>query len=147
MLDRRDLQRWPFVFVALAGGVAILFLPDLLLGAPQPAGGSSAVLARTTAAVAAIAWATIFGLAAFRRADEFNRERSKFAWYWGSLIGLAVATPIAVFTAVGGARWLSGAAPADPRLIHAFAFGVVLALAAQVLGSAAVSFWWRMTRR
>jgi cell division protein FtsW (lipid II flippase) len=147
MLERRELQRWTFVFVSVAGGVAILFLPDLLLSGLPQAGDRSAVLARTTATVAAIAWAVFFAMAAFRRADEFNRERSKFAWYWGSLIGLAVATPIAAFVAVGGSRWLNGAAPADPQLVHAFALGVVLSLAAQVLGSAAVSLWWRMTRR
>jgi hypothetical protein len=147
MLERRDLQRWTFVLVALAGAVAILFLPDLLLSGGQPAGGRSAVLARTTATVAAIAWAVFFGGAAFRRADEFNRERSKFAWYWGSLIGLAVATPVAAFVAVGRSGWLSSGAPADPQLVHAFALGVILPLAAQVLGSAAVSLWWRVTRR
>lgn len=147
MIERRDLQRWTCVIVALAGAVAILFLPDLLLSGQRAAGDRSEVLARTTAVVAALAWATFFGMAAFRGDDEFNRERSKFAWYWGSLIGLAVATPIASFIAVGGYRWLSGAAAADPQLLHAFALGFVLALAAQVLGSAAVSLWWRVTRR
>lgn len=147
MLERKDLQRWAFALVALAGAVAILFAPDLLRGHLEPAGGDAAVLARTTAVVAAIAWAAFFGSAAYRRSDEFNRERSKFSWYWGSLIGLGVATPFAAFVVVGGARWLIPAASASPLSIRAFALGVTLPLAAQALGSAAVSIWWRATRR
>ena len=147
MVESRSLQRWILALVAVAGGVGILFLPDLLFGGAHPGRDSAVVLAKSVSALAAVAWAAVFALAAFRRADEFNQERSKFAWYWGSLFGLAAATPLAAFIGAGGTRWLNPAAATDPQIAHAFALGVLLPLAAQVVGFAAVSLWWRATRR
>jgi hypothetical protein len=147
MMDRRNLKSWIFAFVAVAGALPILFLPNLLLAGPQPLGDQPVVFVKTVCTVAAIAWAAVFAVIGFRRAEEFSQERSKFAWYWGSMVGLVAGTPLLVFVGLGGLHWPSRPGSADTQLGHAFALGAGLVLFAQVLGFAVVSIWWRATRR
>ncbi|HEY8005160.1 MAG TPA: hypothetical protein VIE16_13075 [Phenylobacterium sp.] len=147
MFERRTLQSWAFTAAALGGALLILFLPELVGQAPRPAGEATNVIANTACAAAAIAWACAFAIASFRKADEFVQQRSKFAWYWGSLIGIAAATPAFVFVGLGGLRLFDPAAPVGAGVARAFMLGLTLPLAAQVLGFFAVTLWWRATKR
>ncbi|MGH9591694.1 MAG: hypothetical protein ACRD5L_01290 [Bryobacteraceae bacterium] len=146
MLERRSLQTWIFTAVAIAGSLPILFLPDLLPSGYRLRGESSVVVANTVCTILAILWAAIFATIAFRRAEEFVQERGKFAWYWGSFIGLAVVMPLAVFMVVGGFAWFGSAVAANPQFDRGFAVGAGLVLAAEMIGFAAVSLWWKATR-
>ncbi|HXA38748.1 MAG TPA: hypothetical protein VNW53_07105 [Phenylobacterium sp.] len=147
MLDRRTLQSWAFVAVAVGGAIPILFLPNLLASGPHAPGDAETVLSNTACTVLALAWACVFAVLGFRRADEFVQQRSKFAWYWGSLIGIVVAAPLFVFVGLGGLRLLDPAASVGRDLARAFMLGVTLPLAAQVLGFAGVTLWWKATKR
>jgi hypothetical protein len=148
MPDRRTLSRWGLVAAGFLGAAAIIEAPLLVAphqhGAPAPAW----TVAFTLAAAFAIAWAMVFATLAFRRLDEFQRAASKFAWYWGGTIGIAVSLPIYVFVYLGGLHWL------DPAHFHlgaelAFAFrlGYGLAILSLLLGFLVGLGVWRITRQ
>ena len=143
MFERRTLQSWAYRAVAVVGALPILFLPRIIFHGTPPGGGAVATAVTIASLAAGLAWASWFAIASFRRADEFVRERSKFAWYWGSLIGIVVAVLIFGLIALGGLPWVVSGRDA----IHGFKLGMLLPIAAQLLGFFAMSAWWRATKR
>jgi hypothetical protein len=143
MVDRRSLQSWTYAAVAVAGSVPILFLPNLMYRPTPPAGDAGYTAVKVACMAVGLAWAAWFAIAAFRRAEEFVQERSKFAWYWGSLMGLVIAVPVFGLIAMGGAPWIASGHDAT----RAFKIGLALPLAAQMMGAVVMSAWWRATRR
>ncbi|HWE98869.1 MAG TPA: hypothetical protein VG248_03645 [Caulobacteraceae bacterium] len=149
LTERRPLMRWVYVVVAVVGATAIVaaphfFAPRRHASPPEPAW----IVTLTIATALAIAWATAFSVLAFRRLDEFQQAASKFAWYWGSTIGMGVSLPIYVFVLLGGLHWL------DPARFHlgadlavAFRLGYGLAVASAGIGFLAALTFWRLTRR
>jgi len=147
MPERKSLQRWSYAVVGVAGGVALVSLPQLLFPGPRAVDDATFTIARMASVAVALAWAGGFGLMAFRRADEFNRERSKFAWYWGSCLGIAVSVLAVALVRLFGLPQLAGLPAGGRAAFSAFAAGVVLTILAQVLGSGLVGLWWRATKR
>ena len=149
MVDRRTLQSCVFALVGVAGAIPILFLPKLLFGlGPHPDNDPPFVLVSTACMTAGVAWGLYFSIKGFRRGDEFIQARSKFAWYWGSMIGICAMAPIFCFSMFGGLQWFI------PSLSHmgreawlTYAFGLMTPLIAQMLGFGAVTLWWRVTRQ
>jgi hypothetical protein len=146
MVDRKSLQRWSYALVGIGGGIAFVCLPQLLFPAARPIGDPAFAAARLASVVLGIAWAGYFALQGFRRADEYNRERSKFAWYWGSLIGIVPCVPIVALAHLIGLSPVVAAASSDHGQFRAFAAGVTLPILAQLLGFGLVSLWWRIRR-
>ena len=143
MLDRRAIQSGALAVVGVVGAVPILFLPQMIFHGGSPA-VDDGFLALSVACVAAgLAWASWFAIASFRWAEEFVQERSKFAWYWGSLIGLLIAVPVFVLIAMGGLPWIA----AGREATQAFKLGMVLPIGAQLAGFIVMSIWWRATKR
>jgi hypothetical protein len=145
MVERRTIRRWGYAAVALLGAAAIMLLPELLGRASHtPAGGVAPdELPRI---VVGITWAIIFGLLSFLSSDEYVRERSKFAWYWGSFFGLAVSAPVLAFVGMGGLRGFGGLVATDPAVLRAMATGFAMPLAAQMIGFIVVRIWWKATK-
>jgi hypothetical protein len=147
MPDRRTLQRWSYAVVGVAGGIALVSLPPLLFPAPRPVGDTAFMLLRMASVAMALAWSGGFGLMAFLKADEFNRERAKFAWYWGSCLGIAASVLVVALVRLFGLPQLAGLALGGHDNFRVFAAGVGLPILAQVLASALVSLWWKVTKR
>ncbi|MFL5296993.1 MAG: hypothetical protein ACJ798_11490 [Phenylobacterium sp.] len=145
MFDRHNIRLWGFSGVALAGAIPLWIAPVLLIGR-VPAGGTRIIFA-TVCCLLAVAWAMVFAALGFRRADEYFRERSKVAWYWGGLLGIGATAPVYVFIAMGGLHWLDPTRPAGPELFRAFVMGYSLPIIAQLLGFTAVYVWWKAARR
>jgi hypothetical protein len=139
MIDRRSLKSLSYACAGVSGGIALLYIPRLL---PQ-IDGQGASLAEVGSVVLALAWTLYFALAGFRSAEEFARERSKFAWYWGSLIGIVTAVPVMALVALGGLPWLI----AGRSEAHALGLGMMVMLGAQLIGFVVMSAWWRATKR
>jgi hypothetical protein len=146
MFKQRTVQSWAFAATAVLGAILILFLPELTGAKSARPGDRESVLITTACTAAGIAWACTFAIASYRKADEFSQQRSKFAWYWGSMIGIAAATPAIVFIGLNGLHLLDPAAVAGPAMVRAFKMGLFLPLGAQVAGAIAVTIWWRATR-
>src|ERR1700722_5816649 len=104
MMSERTLRSWGYLTAAVVGGSAIWIGPALLLAHPGALGlaNEARLFLRVLAASLAMAWAVAFAALAYRAQDEFTREASKFAWYWGGAIGVGVSAPIYVFIALGG---------------------------------------------
>jgi hypothetical protein len=145
MIDRFNLRVWRYTALAVAGAVPLWIAPMLLLNRFAP--GGTRIVAATVCCIAFVAWGFVFASLGFRRADEFMRERSKAAWYWGGLLGIAATAPVYVFIAMGGLHWLNPASPVGPDLFRAFVMGYSLPIVAQLLGYFAVYAWWKATRR
>jgi hypothetical protein len=150
--DRRQLTVWGYLAVAVLGAWAIcLAATRLPRGAPNAAHVHPLFIVEMTAAVAiAVAWAFWFARTAFVRLDEFQREASKVAWYWGAAGGLFAALPIYVFVAFGGLNWVApsfgrDAGPLAP--FYAFRFGFLLPILLQGLGFLVVRGWWSLSKR
>ncbi len=137
MPSRREIQRIALLAVGVGGAVPIMFIPQMIFGSPGPVGSSSFAVTTTVCIALALAWAAWFNIASFRRSDEFIQERSKFAWYWGSLIGLATVIPIFAFVSLGGLHGLSPRFDVSRSLRQAFGYGMMLPIMAQVIGFAA----------
>lgn len=147
MLDRRSLQSLALNGVAAVGALAIMFSPDVLSLGHAPGEGPTTT-ARIIAVTASLTWASAFAVGGFRRAEEFVQERSKFAWYWGSLIGLAIGVPLLALFLWGDTSGVMPLAGAGPRAVRtAFALGALAPVVAQLAGFVAVSLWWRATKR
>ncbi|WP_297694637.1 hypothetical protein [Phenylobacterium sp.] len=147
MLDRHNLRLWAYSGVAFIGAIPIMVAPHYLIGPGHPAGDPLRIVVMTASAVAAVAWGFTFATLGFRHADEYIRERSKFAWYWGGLIGIAASAPVYAFVGLGGQHWLNPANPMGTQVFHAFALGYSLPILAQLLGFIGVYLWWKATKR
>ncbi len=149
MLDRRTLQSCALNLVGIGGALPILFLPKLIFGpGPHPANDPAFVLTSTACMVAGVGWSFAFAVAGFRRADEFVQARSRFAWYWGSMIGVAAMAPVFAFALFGGLQWfLPGLGAITRGMWKTYALGLLTPLIAQMIGFAAVSAYWRATKQ
>ncbi len=151
MIERHDRRAWAYGGAAVGGGWAIMLLPLLILGPGHLHGpvviNPTRVVLTTLAAVLAVAWACWFARLSFIHFDEFLQEGSKFAWYWGGLLGIAVSAPLYVFIALGGLHWLDPARPVGLELFRAFVLGYCVLLFPQVLCFLGVYVWWKQTKR
>jgi hypothetical protein len=127
--------------------MAIVLAP--LLIAHRRGGSDPTWIVTVSLAVAlAMAWAVAFAALAFNRLDEYQRAASKFAWYWGGSIGLAVSAPVYAFIGLGGLHWLDPARfHLGPELGFAFRLGYGLAAGSIALGFLVALAFWRVTRR
>ena len=145
---RRARLRWIYAGTGFVGAVAILygavFLAPHHPGAPDP----QRITIMSLAGAVSVVWAMVFATLAFRQLDEYQRTASKFAWYWGGLVGLVVSVPIYIFILLGGLHWL------DPARFHlgadlamAFRLGYAVAIFPMLLGFLVALGVWRITRR
>jgi hypothetical protein len=147
MIDRRTQLVWGYLLAGVAGAVALELFPALLFGrlhAPVP---PLRIAVSTLAVAAAMAWMVVFATLSFRHLDEFAKEGSKFAWYWGGTLGLAASAPVFLFVELGGLHAIWPASPLGREVGRAFMTGYGLPLIAQTVGYGAVWVGWRMTKR
>jgi hypothetical protein len=149
-IKQRWLAIWVYALVAWVGAWLLAWLPNLLLAPYRvqrftPLGWA---LLQSGLEVLVVAWSLPFVLLIWRRADEYMRERSKFAWYWGGTLGLMASVPVYMFILMGGLRWVWpalfhwGLAPA-----HALMIGFSVPVGIQFFGFIAAAVWWRLARR
>ena len=151
MTDERSARHWTYMAVAAVGGVAIWAGPTHLLSQHGAFGLADQVrlLLRVLAASLAMVWTIVFATMAYRAQDEFTREASKFAWYWGGAVGAAVSAPIFVFFAMGGADLVAPRPPPPDHgaMFQAFAHGYMLLAVCLAAGSLAARLWWSLAKR
>jgi hypothetical protein len=148
MFDRRTLQSCAFALVGIGGALPILFLPKLIFGwGPHPGNDPAFVLTSTACMVLGVAWGGYFAIRSFRRADEFVQARSKFAWYWGSLIGLIMMAPLFAFAMFGGLSWILPDLAVNRAMWLVYAAGLMTPLICQLIGFVAVTLWWRANKQ
>ena len=149
MFDQRNLRLWGFTAIGLVGGIVLAVAPILMLGRHinQSPVDPTRIVVITLAATLAIAWGALFATFGFRSADEFVREGSRVAWYWGGLLGLAASLPVYAFIAIGGLHWLWPASPLGAELYRAFTMGYLLPVITQAVGVLIASTWWRLSKR
>jgi hypothetical protein len=148
MFERRQLITWSYAIAGWVGGWILILGPLMALRRHLIGPSAPASMLMAGAAIVGIAWAFACAWLMFRRLDEFQQTASKFAWYWGGVMGLAVSLPIYMFVILGGLhlawpvayRW--GLAPA-----HAFALGYGLPVVLQLLGFFAARVWWRLSKQ
>ena len=155
MIDSRTRRIWAYAAIALLGGSTIAVTPILFFrhvsnGVADP----TRIVATTIAGGLAMLWAFGFAIRGFRSMDEFMRQRSQVAWYWGGFLGLAVSFPIYSFVAGGGLQWiLSPAGVAAPVTYSgqvvstAFAAGYGLLMVMEMIGFGVAWSWWRATKQ
>lgn len=151
MIERHDRRAWAYALIAVGGAFAIMLLPVLILGPGHPQRtvviDPARIVLTTASTVLAVAWGSWFTWLSFRRFDEFLREGSKFAWYWGGLLGIAVSAPLYVFIGLGGLHWLDPTRPVGLELLRAFILGYCILLFPQALCFLGVYVWWKRTKR
>jgi hypothetical protein len=151
MIERRDRRAWAYALTGVAGAWAIMMLAALIPGRPALHGPiviePTRVVLITLAAGLAVAWGSWFARLSFKRFDEFLQEGSKFAWYWGGTLGIAVSAPLYVFIGAGGLHVLDPARPVGRELAAAFVLGYSVLLFPQALCFLGVYFWWKRSRR
>ena len=151
MLSDRTTRSWGFSAAGLVGAGALYLGPILVLAHPGALGLADPLrlLTKVLAASLAMAWAVMFATLAYRAQDEFTREASKFAWYWGGVIGAGVSAPIFVFIGLGGLHLIGGGPPMADR--HAAAVGFVsgygLMAVSLLAGFAIARLWWSVSKR
>ena len=151
MPSERTLRSWGWMGVAVVGGVLISAGPVILLKHHGAFGLSDTarLFVRVVAASLAMAWAVTFATIGYRAHDEFAREASKFAWYWGGALGAGVSLPIYVFVMLGGPRLVGAGLPAAAR--HAaflgFAAGYGLMGFSLMAGFVVARVWWTVSKR
>jgi len=145
MFNQRFLLRVTFVSAALLGGLAIVWSPLLLFGPSRPHDPLNSVrlLTGTAACGMAMAWTLFFTLRAYHQLDEFQQDRSKNSWYFGSLIGLTLSAPPFFFIAAGGLHWVDHQIPSGIHLLRAFLIGYFLPVICMAIGFYVVRFWPR----
>jgi hypothetical protein len=151
MIDPNTRRAWAYGGAAVGGALAIMLLPLLILGPVQPhrivAIHPTRIVLTTVAVILAVAWGGWFTRLSYRHVDEFLREGSKFAWFWGGLLGIGVSTPLFAFIGLGGPHWLDPTQPVGLGLFHAFVLGYCVAIFPQVLCFLGVYVWWKRTKR
>jgi hypothetical protein len=149
LFDRRTLSVWKFMLLATVGGVGLMLAPRLLFGPVNPADfGTARILQVAIPAAFAMGWAYVMAAMAFRRLDEFQQEASKFAWYWGGTLGLALSNAAYAFIALGGLHWLApGSFQMGAEIFRAFRLGFLLGIGCPVAGFFAVRLWWQVAKR
>ncbi len=151
MPSERTLRSWGWMAVAAVGGLVIWVGPVILLLHHGAFGltDTARLFVRVVAASLAMAWAVVFAALGYRAQDEFTREASKFAWYWGGALGVGVSAPIYVFVALGGLRLIGAGPPPDARRAATLAFeaGYLLMGLSLVVGFAVARIWWAVSKR
>jgi hypothetical protein len=148
MLNRRTLQSCAFALVGVGGALPIVFLPKLIFGmGPHPGNDPAFVLVSTGCMTLGVGWACAFSVLSIRRADEFVQSRSRYAWYWGSMIGIAAMAPLFAFSMFGGLSWVLPDLVVSRGTWLAYAAGLLTPLVAQMVGFAGVMAWWRANKQ
>jgi len=152
MSNPRARRYWTYSAIALIGPIALMGPATMLVH--KGAFGlddQTRVLLRTLVSTLATAWTVTFAAISFRYVDEFKQQGSMFAWYWGGLIGIAVAAPIFVFIMAGGLTliWHQPPLPKPAAIAaaRAFVLGFLLPIVCQFVGFLAVRAWWGASKR
>jgi hypothetical protein len=150
---QRALKPWAFNAIGAIGGLILWFIPVALLPRHGAFGldAPTELTLRVVGATVGIAWVVLFSALSYRSLDEFAREASKFAWYWGGAIGAGLSAPIYTFVALGGPKLL-GLAPrvfADTSRAREFGFaeGYLLMAGCLTIGFVAARLWWTLSKR
>ena len=149
MIDRRSIPAWVYQIAGGGGAAAIILSPMLVFGRlhGHELFTPVQIVTTTLATTYAVAWGFVFAWLTFRRRDEFAQQGSKFAWYWGGMLGLLASGPIAMFISRGGLHWLMPTLPVGPELAHAFMLGYSLPVLLQAIGLLGGLYWWRVAKR
>src|SRR5215472_5104134 len=106
-MANRSILRWAYVVAGVVGVCCIVYAPLLLLRTQSsPHLLPLRIVVITAAEVLAVAWWGFIFLRVYSLSDEFQREREKSAWYFGSAIGLGASVPPSAFIGAGGLHWL-----------------------------------------
>ncbi len=147
MTERRALTVIGYTAVALVGGTCISLVPLFVMGPANPhrAFNVARMVVGTAGVALATGWTIYFSTRAYLALDEFQRERSKTAWYWGGLIGLGASVPPFFFIGVGGLHWLNPEIQIGFHLLRAFLIGYFLAIIPMTCGFVIARYWPRST--
>jgi hypothetical protein len=149
MLERRSVRIFAYAAAGVLGALAILFTPFAVLRRPLAGGlgDPTWIVARSVALALALAWVFTFEVLRFRKSDEFVQQGRRVAWLWGARFGLVTSALLVLFILSGGLHWFWPATPsnADFRLGITIGFGLTVFM--QIIGSRAVWFWWRLSKR
>lgn len=148
-MDRRTWGLWKFALIGWGGAIALMIGSQIVFGRMGAADfGTARVLIPTFTTAAAIAWAFLMAVFAFRRMDEFEQEGGKFAWYWGGTVGLAVSVVGYAFVGLGGLHWLDPARfHLGAELFRSFQVGYFLGIGGPFLGFFVARLWWSLAKR
>jgi len=149
MPERRQWVVWGNMVVGAVGALLIIAPVRLIAHGALNAEGVNPVLVLggPVLAGAACVWTYVFARRAFLAMDEFQKEASKFGWYWGAAVGLFAALPAYVFISFGGLHWLFPTTfHLGLDLLHAFQLGFLLPILLQLLGFLVVRTWWRANK-
>ena len=145
MLEYRTLRFAGYQLIGFVGAVFIVLTPVWVLGPPEPHSAPTALrIATFTAAVASsMIWVAFFSVRAYRTLDEFQRQREKTAWYWGSVIGLWISIPLFSFIGGGGLHWIDPAIPSSAQLWRSFLIGYLLPVSCIMIGTLFARYYAR----
>ena len=140
-VSKHPLARYGAVLgiCGLAGAGGGLVVGIVTASSPQDGPARAAIIAAAvTLAMAAGLWAC---LRWWRGLDEAAQEAHKWAWWWGSTVGLAFAGVVLLTLIYGAAEVFDG--PAKPL----FMAGAALVVGFQTLGyGIAWGLWWLKRR-
>lgn len=154
-MREQDARRWLNLAVGIIGYVGLVLVSVWLIWGPGKAsldqGGR--IMLTVLAYVIGIVWALFFAVRAFQAGDEFVQQRSRVAWYWGGLFGLAASAPVFIFIRLGGLTLIQNTpylhlTPAEGQTrVIIFTTGYMLAIVPQFIGFAIASAWWKWSKR
>jgi hypothetical protein len=141
----RDQKFTLFMTLSIIGGIGIGLSTIPAVGRINPtAPGMGRIIAGTLLVAIAMAWACFFAARAHFVQDEFKRQRSISASYWGGWLGIGASAPIFFFVAAGGFGPL--AAMKIPP-VFVFEFGYLLPTLFAAIGAIGARLWLRYRDR
>ena len=147
-LSRRQRLMWVYRIAGPAGALAMAAV-ILLLRSPHRAPGADPArfVILLAVVIAIMAWSLTFAWLTARKEDEYTLTGSKFAWFWGGLIGLVCSVPVMAFITWGGLTMIdpAGFRP-SPERASALVFGYMLAVPFQFVGYVVARVWWGVRR-
>jgi hypothetical protein len=149
MAMSRNLAVSAYAGVAVVGAFLIIEVPHLVFSGqpPRPPPNPGLIALTTICALIGVTWAMVFAALAFRRMGEFEREASKFSWYWGSTAGIALSGVLYTFIGLGGLTLIDPSHPIGTPLFRAFVTGYSLPIVSQLVAFLAVRLWWQVAKR
>ena len=148
-MSRRERLMWVYRIAGPAGGLALAGLTLLFLRRPHVIPYAEPLRFAALLAMTAVimAWSLTFAWLTARKEDEYTLTGSKYAWFWGGIIGLVCSVPVLAFIAWGGLTMIDPAAfrPSRDKEL-ALIFGYMLAVLFQFVGYLIARVWWGMRR-
>jgi hypothetical protein len=147
-MSRRERLMWVYRIAGPAGALA-LAATLLLLRSPHRAPGADPArfVVMLALIVVIMGWTLAFAWLTARKEDEYTLTGSKFAWFWGGIIGLGCSLPVAAFAIWGGLTTIDPVAfPASRERAFGLWFGYMLAVVFQFVGFLIARVWWGVRR-